>query len=273
MLSEIDGNGANSSDQGTGGDSDTIQSEIVALRAALAAYTRPPFTGAASIEACRAWDRAHPELAARRVAEIERLNLLLEAEVERARLDRRRRDAAGRLEAAGVPLEALVAAGKPRKTAAIEAVDAWIYGLTTGGRPFLVLLGGVGTGKTVAAAYALRLLVAADGRGRSGLFLRAVEACRVGMFGDDAARVSTWRSAGVLVVDDLGFEVRSSTWAANFDDLLDARTSSKAPTVITSNLTVEGFRERYGERVADRLSARAKVVGLGVGSLRREVRP
>lgn len=151
-------------------------------------------------------------------------------------------------------------------TPALEAVRRW---LDARPRPWaLVLLGGAGVGKTVAAALAAQRALAA---GRSVQWVRVAAASRESTFGDEAAaRERRWRTAGLLVLDDLGAEFASEAWTAVLDSVLDARWSNNAPTVLTSNVAVPDLRARLGVRVADRLAQEGRVEACGDVSLRRK---
>lgn len=138
-----------------------------------------------------------------------------------------------------------------------EAKGAWC----------LLLLGGIGSGKTTAAgelAWAFGL------EEKRVAWIRASESARLSGFGAEALeRFEHWRSAKLVVLDDLGTEAMTPTWQQALDDLLDDRYQRMAPTVITSNLTPEGFKQRYGERIADRVRQDGIVSTLSEKSMRR----
>lgn len=163
------------------------------------------------------------------------------------------------LQRAGTParLMTILMGDGLRETPAVRAVRDWM----DGERTFLVLTGGTGAGKTLAACQAL---------GRGGLFERAVAAGRLGLYGDDdVARMRSLRRAKVLVLDDLGAEFAGDVWRAQFDELVDERYGQQRRTVITTNLSPEALRERYGARVVDRLRHDGLVVACGSESLRK----
>lgn len=199
-----------------------------------------------------AWAAAHPELAAAwDAAQIED-----DARREAQRLRGSREWA---LREAGVPPRnlSLLLDGGLRETTAVKAVRAW----QGSRRTFLVLSGGAGAGKTVAACLALM---------GGGVFERCVSAGRLGLYGaEDVARMRALRRARVLVLDDLGAEFQTDVWRAQFDELADERYGHQRRTVITTNLAPEIIRERYGARVADRIRHDGQVIACGVESLRR----
>jgi DNA replication protein DnaC len=61
--------------------------------------------------------------------------------------------------------------------------------------------------------------------------------------------------ASKLVIDDIGTEYSDQKgFVTSFvDGLINERYANLLPTVITTNLRVETFTERYGERVARRV--------------------
>jgi DNA replication protein DnaC len=58
-----------------------------------------------------------------------------------------------------------------------------------------------------------------------------------------------------MVIDDLGVEYldKNGNFLQRLDELIDERYSNYRQTIITTNLNVKAFKERYGERVADRI--------------------
>ncbi len=147
-------------------------------------------------------------------------------------------------------------------TAGVRAVEKWLGDDV----PFLVLGGNVGTGKTVAGAYALSK--------RGGLFRKASQITRMSQY-DSEAWGGLYR-AGLLVVDDLGTEpLDQGGWGMSaLLDLFDRRYDERARTLITTNLTADALRTRYssdGGRFADRLRETARWINFAGASLR--VRP
>lgn len=188
--------------------------------------------------------------------------------------------------------------GSLEDTVALRAVKEWTK---TGG--ILLLLGSKGTGKTTAAAWGLSMLGVTKwprcfcdrcggGGPREDCFVSAGHRARVAeeelnpskarfvKAGHLAAALhrpggeATWdeaRKVYALAIDDLGREYsdQHGRWLAELDLLIDDRHEMRRPTVITSNLSPEEFRQRYGERIADRIRHTGLVV-LCVGeSLRR----
>jgi DNA replication protein DnaC len=118
----------------------------------------------------------------------------------------------------------------------------------------LLLLGPVGSGKSVlAAATARRLIV----RGVAGLLWRSesrllneVKAA----FGDGKADpLKTAMNANFLLLDDLGAGASTDFDIATMEALLCHRYDQQLPVLMTSNLDFTAISEKYGERVQSRL--------------------
>lgn len=156
--------------------------------------------------------------------------------------------------------------GKLEQDNGILAVDRWLE--SENGPPCLVLLGGTGAGKTVAALHAMRKV-------EWSRFVRApelgahvrptIDERRIGQREMDPRRMS------LLVLDDLGAEQLTPRFAEALFLTIDARQDVRRRTIITSNLGKEDFRPRYDSRVVDRLNSIARVISLG-GQSRRQQR-
>lgn len=119
------------------------------------------------------------------------------------------------------------------------------------------LWGSPGTGKTYAAACALRLWLNAGYLGRlftaKGLADFVKEGYQTGY--DALKRVKTY---GLLVIDDLGAE-RATEWSRElFEDVIDDRLTKGMPLIVTSNYSVGQLRDLWGgvegQRIASRLA-------------------
>lgn len=162
-------------------------------------------------------------------------------------------------------------ADDPGTTPALAAARAFV---AQHERPILVLLGGVGTGKTSAATWIAREV----GGSRPGKVMATVLERR-GRYDRDRADgerpLMAWLEERTLVVlDDLGVEPIDGKgyFAALVDELVDRAYSHRRRLVITSNCSSGVLRERLGERVASRLNdagGSAVTVDCGAVDLRR----
>lgn len=223
----------------------------------------------------RKWESANPELAkAWNEANEERRERYLadeERKAVEARAQKVRSEAPKRLVNLGAPQRAVEAweAGL-RDTEAVRYVNAFLEA----GKTFCVLSGGAGAGKTVAAVHGMAARLLRDLRETPpAIFVRASECARLGLYdSEDKALTRQMHGAGLLVVDDLGaeFMAENGVWRGLLDELVDVRYGGAAPTILTTNLSPDAFRARYGERVADRIRHAGAFKGCGDASLREK---
>lgn len=119
-----------------------------------------------------------------------------------------------------------------------------------GGFEILVLSGLVGNGKTVAAA---RWLIDGLRAPPTPLFVTSARLSRWDRY--DNAAMDRLLLASRLVIDDLGEEFNDTkgNFLAVLDETISDRLANNRPTVITTNLDLDQFTERYGVRVRDRI--------------------
>lgn len=208
------------------------------------------------------WEASNPDKA----AEYQRLSKL---QWEREAEWRRQQEAAEtmrwvekQLAASGMGERALAAAANPKPSEALDATQQWF----ASGKCWLVLLGGTGTGKTTAAAWALGRVLkqheTAEARTASRL-------SRMSGFDEGARELERLSQASLLVVDDIGAEAQTAWGQGLLSELLDSRHQGFKKTILTSNLGQEAFKQRVGERMVDRIREDGRVVSLGGKSMRR----
>lgn len=149
------------------------------------------------------------------------------------------------------------------------------------GQTFLVLIGEADRGKTQAACWWLREYCRAhwgwwraaaacyfENRPSSDPAFTTARAIQRRQF--EKSAVNDLLDAQALVLDDLGVEAREKgEWfTALVDEIFDVRYGQRRPTVVTTNLTWDELRRRYGRRVEGRLTESGRVVGCGGPSLR-----
>jgi len=150
----------------------------------------------------------------------------------------------------------------------------------------LVLSGQPGCGKTVAACHWLSIPIQRDdGERYSGttlgtplglhhpLFVTAARLARWDRY--DARQMDRLLLADRLVLDDLGSEYADAkgNFNAILDELVSDRHANKRPMIMSTNLDAAAFKERYDERIADRIREAGKFVSLGGTSMRRRKDP
>lgn len=164
--------------------------------------------------------------------------------------------------------------GELKPTPALTAIRQW---LESGCEHDFVLRGGLGTGKSTAACYAVRhwcepdVYVSEVGepfeRSQSKLpvvsWLRPNALVSAIEHDYDAAAPRLHR---FVVIEDLGRETRPE-FVESFCELLDRDGHT---LLITTNLTRKQMRERYEPRVIDRLNDRAEAFDVPGESMRRK---
>ena len=240
-----------------------------------------------SMECIKAWDEANPTQAAehrRLVVELERAtNEAERAKREEQLVARALRTQGAKLERSGVGPRALEAAAAPDASEALGIVQRW---LTEKGLTWLVLCGIKGTGKSVAATWAVREVIRSGG---SGAFRRASEIAKLSQFEAGAQELEHLKRVHLLVLDDVGTELLTDYAKAQFHELVDHRHEHYGRTILTSNLklrvstkknpdgsitTLPGLEERLGERIMDRIAQAGRCVQVSASpSLRRVGRP
>lgn len=171
-------------------------------------------------------------------------------------VERSHRDARLRRSGAALPPDVrdLVVSGglEIGKTPAGRSVERWAR---SDGWPVLVLVGGTGVGKSVAASWWLS--------GREG-FLRTATAVAAA-WDSTTVRAQENREllsdSAALVMDDVGTELdrHIPAMGAALRELMECRQDKK--TIITTNLGKDAWRDRYpDERLASRMTRAAWVV-------------
>jgi len=247
---------------------------IAQLEAAIDAIGRPQTTSL-SLQAIvrsraekQAWDAAHPAEA----REYFRLCALLDAEVlrrererqEAERAERALRSMGAKLERSGIGQRALEAVEKPQDTEALAVVKRW---LPEHALNWLVLCGAPGTGKSIAATYAVREAI----RGGGGAAFRRCQAlAKLSAFDVGQTEFEALKHVGLLVVDDFGAELLTEFARAQIFELLDWRHENYGRTIITSNLQWSDLKTRLGERLVDRIGQSGRLSQLAAGKSMRK---
>lgn len=185
-----------------------------------------------------------------------------EAEIEAERTEyitRRRADVRRKAPREGWPLRALEAADAHTNTDAVQKAMAWDYSA----RNVAVLSGPPGTGKTVAAATWMLHTTCYMQFVRSATFAASSRY--------DQETRERWFGATGLVLDDLGAEYLDGkgSFMVDLDELVDTYYGNRRPLIITTNLTADEFKKRYGSRVEDRIRECAQWITVTGASLRR----
>ena len=163
----------------------------------------------------------------------------------KARAEAERRPAM--LRAAGFPRRAVDWAFRADETAAaITRVRAW----DPRAESVLVIAGSRGCGKTVAATWWAAQRIEHH---PVPVFMRAATFAASSRY--DRSSRDLLLDAPALVFDDLGTEFLDSkgSFLVDLDELIDVYYGDYKPLLITTNATLDEFRERVGERITDRI--------------------
>ena len=151
-----------------------------------------------------------------------------------------------------------------------EQIDRMATWLTGDSSKFAaVLCGGCGNGKTTFVKAFQNLLSymnipVPDGHGKT-YGLRICDAREIaGIARTDYPAFLTVVRIPMLAIDDVGIEplevMEYGNVANPIVELLTKRYDEQLFTILTTNLTPEGIRKRYGDRIADRLNEMAIVI-------------
>lgn len=141
----------------------------------------------------------------------------------------------------------------------IQKASLWLQGK---GKPWLMLLGGIGNGKsTMLKAIAGTLLFASKQEQRLTMTtsLELIEEAN-----DNPDHYKMLRNADFLAIDELGVEPQTIKHYGNISspivDLVYYRYDRRMPTLFSTNYNQKEIKDRYGERVEDRLFEQCSVI-------------
>lgn len=120
----------------------------------------------------------------------------------------------------------------------------------------ILMLGGVGTGKTLLASVIIEELLP-DNR---CLIIKVMDIVRAikGTWRKDSEQsesdlIEILINKDLLVIDEIGTQFGSDTERLFIFDIIDGRYQEMKPTILISNLDIDGVKKVIGERCVDRL--------------------
>lgn len=150
-----------------------------------------------------------------------------------------------------------VVLGTPDRDPVIEYVEQWFATANRG----LVIRGGVGSGKSIAAGYGGTLSIRTGRRSVSWMRPNQFVSAVLHDYDPNAPKLGT----DLVIIDDCGRETK-----ADFCEALCAFIDDTATRfIITTNMQKDVFKAHYDERLIDRLNHVAKAFTVKTGSRRR----
>lgn len=141
--------------------------------------------------------------------------------------------------------------------------------------PSMIITGSVGTGKTMLCSCIINSIT--EPYSRKGRMIKLIDMIRKlkDTWRRDSERteiemIEHFSNIPLLIIDEVGMSFDSDTEKMFIFDVIDGRYQNKLPTIIISNLNIEGIKNSIGERVVDRLRDGGGVlVGCDWGSFRK----
>jgi DNA replication protein DnaC len=120
----------------------------------------------------------------------------------------------------------------------------------------MIMVGGVGTGKTLLASIGIESII----NNYRCEIIKTIDAVRElkATWAKDSKTteerlISYYRKLDLLVLDEVGSQFGSDTEKLFIFDIIDGRYQDMKPTILISNLDIDGIKEVIGERCVDRL--------------------
>lgn len=125
------------------------------------------------------------------------------------------------------------------------------------GSPNLLMQGGVGLGKThLSLAIAGKVISKGYGvvYGSAQSFFNSIENEHFGRSDDKQYTLNLLKSCDLLILDDIGTEFVTQFTTAVLYDIINTRLLTRRPTIISTNLSIDGLKTRYDDRITSRIS-------------------
>lgn len=123
--------------------------------------------------------------------------------------------------------------------------------------PNLIMTGAVGTGKSLIAAATIQSAIRANLRAEISTVMNVIRDFRATWKKDcdytESQFIKKLTTVDVLALDEVGVQYGSDSEKLFIFDVIDGRYRNMLPTILISNLNLDGIRECVGERCVDRM--------------------
>ncbi len=135
----------------------------------------------------------------------------------------------------------------------LQAVKALLADRDAGrmSKPYLVLVGTVGVGKTIAAGYAIA-------SNDHVVYVRANDLIAItgSRWREDKQRLAALHRAPIAIVDEAGTELDAKRWRMASFELVDSRQGQRRVTIFAGNVTSRDFAAGLDKRTVSRMQGR-----------------
>jgi DNA replication protein DnaC len=145
----------------------------------------------------------------------------------------------------------------PEQEKAKATAERYAEHVAEGGSGCLIMIGSVGTGKTMLATAIAAKMISARRKcciARLSEMMRDFkDSWRKDSDRSESQVMDYYSNVGLLVLDEIGVQFDSDTEKMYIFEVIDGRYQNMKPTVLISNLDLAGVKASIGERVYDRL--------------------
>lgn len=155
----------------------------------------------------------------------------------------------------------------------VELLESNLNAAIKGSGSFnMILTGSVGTGKTHLCCALIKKLIDANKRAKiievAGMIREIKDSWRRKDISEQDV-LNYFGYLDMLIIDEIGQQFESETEKLYMSEIINTRYKAMKPTILISNLDIEGIKSIIGERVIDRLrDDGGKAVGVNFKSLR-----
>lgn len=160
-----------------------------------------------------------------------------------------------------------------------ELVNALREGCLSGFAQNIIIIGGVGTGKTH-LAYAIMNELAGRWQHSGNEYYRMdkvyygtakemIDNIKLSWKDPELSNMDIYCKTPVLIIDEVGVQYGSDSERTELYEIFNSRYNDMLPTIVISNNTVEELQKILGQRIYDRLSGGALIFELNGRSHRQ----